>query len=140
VDPSSPNILSVPYVGDNVLAKLRRPFWTELESRFGNMFNVREKVSGAATSTSQAAAHNILQVAALQHTACAAKRVLGSPSSLFGYQRSVRVCWLVCESSRALIRCSGILLGCLDVQHTAMLHRYSQHQPLLVLCPAAIQP
>jgi hypothetical protein len=47
VDPSSPNILSVPYVGDNVLAKLRRPFWTELESRFGNMFNVREKVGAA---------------------------------------------------------------------------------------------
>jgi hypothetical protein len=39
----------VPYVGDNVLAKLRRPFWTELESRFGNMFNVREKVGAAAT-------------------------------------------------------------------------------------------
>jgi hypothetical protein len=45
VDPSSPNILSVPFVGDDVLAKLRRPFWTELESRFGNMFYVREAVS-----------------------------------------------------------------------------------------------
>lgn len=44
VDPSSPNILSVPFVGDDVLAKLRRPFWTELESRFGNMFYVREQV------------------------------------------------------------------------------------------------
>eukprot|EP00775_Hariotina_reticulata_P013836 gene13836-13957_t len=43
VDPSSPNILSVPFIGDEVLAKLRRPFWTELESRFGNMFYVREQ-------------------------------------------------------------------------------------------------
>ncbi|WIA33950.1 hypothetical protein OEZ86_007045 [Tetradesmus obliquus] len=48
VDPSSPNILSVPFVGDNVLAKLRRPFWTELESRFGNMFYVREAGDSAA--------------------------------------------------------------------------------------------
>ena len=44
-DPSSPNILSVPFVADDVLAKLRRPFWTELESRFGNMFYVREQAS-----------------------------------------------------------------------------------------------
>lgn len=43
-DPSSPNILNVPFIGDDVLAKLRRPFWTELESRFGNMFYVREQV------------------------------------------------------------------------------------------------
>lgn len=45
VDPSSPNILNVPFIGDNVLAKLRRPFWTELQSRFGNLFFVREQVS-----------------------------------------------------------------------------------------------
>ena len=45
VDPSAPNILNVPFIGDNVLAKLRRPFWTELQSRYGNMFYVRERVS-----------------------------------------------------------------------------------------------
>lgn len=44
VDPSAPNILNVPFIGDNVLAKLHRPFWTELQSRFGNMFFVREQV------------------------------------------------------------------------------------------------
>lgn len=44
VDPSSPNILNVHFVGDNVLAKLHRPFWTELQSRYGNMFYVREQV------------------------------------------------------------------------------------------------
>jgi hypothetical protein len=44
VDPSSPNILNIPFVGDNVLAKLRRPFWTELQSRYGNLFFVREQV------------------------------------------------------------------------------------------------
>jgi hypothetical protein len=45
-DPSSPNILNLFYVGDEALFKLRRPFWTELQSRFGNMFYVREQVRG----------------------------------------------------------------------------------------------
>ena len=46
-DPSSPNILNLFYVGDEALFKLRRPFWTELQSRFGNMFYVREQVGPA---------------------------------------------------------------------------------------------
>lgn len=33
------------YIGDNILlGPLRRPFWIELQSRFGNMFYVREQV------------------------------------------------------------------------------------------------
>eukprot|EP00879_Flechtneria_rotunda_P020931 GHRR01022039.1.p1 GENE.GHRR01022039.1~~GHRR01022039.1.p1 ORF type:complete len:261 (+),score=76.68 GHRR01022039.1:446-1228(+) len=48
VDPSSPNIIGVPYIGDNVLAKLRRGFWIELQSRFGNIFTVREQGDAAA--------------------------------------------------------------------------------------------
>lgn len=35
----------MPYIGDDVLTVLRRPFWIELESRFGNLFYVREQVS-----------------------------------------------------------------------------------------------
>lgn len=54
-DPSAPNILSVPFVGDEVLAKLRRPFWTELESRFGNLFTVREQGESAALQGAMAA-------------------------------------------------------------------------------------
>ena len=44
VDPSSPNILNLSYIGDDVLFKLRRPFLSELQTRFGNMFYVREQV------------------------------------------------------------------------------------------------
>jgi hypothetical protein len=32
---------------DNVQAKLRRPFWIELQSRYGNMFTVREQGEAA---------------------------------------------------------------------------------------------
>lgn len=44
VDPSAPNILNPAFIGDNVLARLHRPFWVELQSRYGNMFYVREQV------------------------------------------------------------------------------------------------
>jgi hypothetical protein len=43
-DPSSPNILNPVYIGDAAYAKLRRPFWQELQSRYGNMFYIREEV------------------------------------------------------------------------------------------------
>ncbi|GAX79041.1 hypothetical protein CEUSTIGMA_g6481.t1 [Chlamydomonas eustigma] len=42
-DPTSPNIIAFPYIGDEVLSKLRRPFWTELQGRFGNLYYVREE-------------------------------------------------------------------------------------------------
>ena len=41
-DPSAPNLMAFPYIGDEVLAKLHRPFWTELSSRFGNIFYLRQ--------------------------------------------------------------------------------------------------
>lgn len=41
-DPTAPALLSIPYVGDDALRDLGRPFFTELESRFGNMFYLRE--------------------------------------------------------------------------------------------------
>lgn len=44
-DPSAPNIFGYEYLGDNILlGPLRRPFWIELQSRFGNMFYVRDYV------------------------------------------------------------------------------------------------
>jgi len=47
VDPSSPNILSFNN-GSNVQRILRQPFFTELQSRFGNMFYIREHGEQAA--------------------------------------------------------------------------------------------
>ena len=43
-DPSSPNIVAFRYIGDDVQAKLKRAFWVELQSRFGNLFFVRQEV------------------------------------------------------------------------------------------------
>lgn len=44
-DPTAPNIFGYEYIGDNILlGPLRRPFWIELQSRFGNMFYVRDYV------------------------------------------------------------------------------------------------
>jgi hypothetical protein len=44
-DPTAPNVFGYDYIGDDVLlGPLRRPFWIELQSRFGNMFYVRENV------------------------------------------------------------------------------------------------
>jgi hypothetical protein len=61
VDPSSPNILNVPFIGDNVLAKLRRPFWTELQSRYGNLFFVREQGEAVALQRATAALADCLE-------------------------------------------------------------------------------
>ncbi|KAG1656458.1 hypothetical protein FOA52_005888 [Chlamydomonas sp. UWO 241] len=52
VDPSSPNILDFSYIGDDAAMKLRRPFWNELQGRFGNMFYVREEGEQAAVVNS----------------------------------------------------------------------------------------
>jgi hypothetical protein len=44
-DPTAPNVFGYDYIGDDVLlGPLRRPFWIELQSRFGNMFYVQENV------------------------------------------------------------------------------------------------
>jgi hypothetical protein len=44
-DPTAPALLSIPYVGDDALKLLGRPFFTELESRFGNLYYSRENGS-----------------------------------------------------------------------------------------------
>ena len=43
VDPTSPNILQF-RSGADVQARLARPFFVELQSRYGNLFFVREEV------------------------------------------------------------------------------------------------
>jgi hypothetical protein len=48
VDPSSPNILNLIYIGDEPLFKLRRPFFQELQTRYGNQFFVRDNGETAA--------------------------------------------------------------------------------------------
>ncbi|KAI8476668.1 MAG: hypothetical protein J3K34DRAFT_373727 [Monoraphidium minutum] len=50
VDPSSPNILNMVYIGDDVLFKLRRPFLQEVQSRYGNVFFVRDNGENAAVT------------------------------------------------------------------------------------------
>lgn len=47
VDTSAPNILNFKY-GEGVLTRLRRPFFSELSSRFGNQFYVRDNGESAA--------------------------------------------------------------------------------------------
>lgn len=47
VDPSSPNIMNFKY-GREVRQVLRPQFFTELQGRYGNMFNVREQGESAA--------------------------------------------------------------------------------------------
>ena len=51
VDPTSPNILSFKF-GLEVQKLLSRPFFTELQSRYGNMFYVREEGEAKALSES----------------------------------------------------------------------------------------
>lgn len=41
-DPTAPSLLSIPYVGDDALRLLGRPFFVELESRYGNLFYSRD--------------------------------------------------------------------------------------------------
>jgi len=49
-DPSNPNLTNFVHLGDEVLAKLRRPWWYEVQGRYGNMFYVRERGEAAAVS------------------------------------------------------------------------------------------
>jgi hypothetical protein len=44
-DPSAPNVFGYDFIGDDVLlGPLRRPFWIELQARYGNLFFVRDNV------------------------------------------------------------------------------------------------
>lgn len=60
VDPSSPNIMSFKW-GKAVQTLLPRPFFTELQSRFGNMFAVREAGEAAAIDGAVAALDTCLR-------------------------------------------------------------------------------
>lgn len=48
VDPSSPNIVAFRFIGADVQQKLRRQFWIELQSRFGNIYYVRDEGEASA--------------------------------------------------------------------------------------------
>ncbi|GAB4820847.1 hypothetical protein N2152v2_007893 [Parachlorella kessleri] len=48
VDPTASSIISFPHYGMDVQKVLRRPFFTELQARFGNLFYVREMGESAA--------------------------------------------------------------------------------------------
>eukprot|EP01025_Chloroclados_australasicus_P061944 TRINITY_DN8133_c1_g1_i4.p1 TRINITY_DN8133_c1_g1~~TRINITY_DN8133_c1_g1_i4.p1 ORF type:complete len:346 (-),score=-2.87 TRINITY_DN8133_c1_g1_i4:1086-2075(-) len=50
IDTSAPNVIKFDYIGDDFIAPggpLGRPFWIELQSRFGNIFYVREEGEAA---------------------------------------------------------------------------------------------
>lgn len=51
-DPTSPNIISYYYIGQSALQQLHRPFWIELQSRFGNLYYIREEGEQAAVLNS----------------------------------------------------------------------------------------
>ncbi len=56
VDPTASSIISFPHYGMDVQKVLRRPFFTEVQARFGNLFYVRDMASGTAPAPSMAAA------------------------------------------------------------------------------------
>ncbi|GLI59244.1 hypothetical protein VaNZ11_001090, partial [Volvox africanus] len=47
-DASAPSLINLPYIGDDALVLLKRPWWFEFKGRFGNMFYVREQGEQAA--------------------------------------------------------------------------------------------
>jgi hypothetical protein len=40
---SNPNLINALFLGDEVLFKLRRAWWSELQGRYGNLFYIREE-------------------------------------------------------------------------------------------------
>lgn len=54
-DATAPSLIRFVYLGDEVLLKLRRPWWFELQGRYGNMFFVREEGEQAAILQSSSA-------------------------------------------------------------------------------------
>ncbi|KAG2454964.1 hypothetical protein HYH02_000790 [Chlamydomonas schloesseri] len=51
-DATAPSLINVPYLGDDVLATLKRPWWGEFKGRFGNLFYVREQGEQTAITVS----------------------------------------------------------------------------------------
>ncbi|KAG2440203.1 hypothetical protein HXX76_004315 [Chlamydomonas incerta] len=51
-DATAPSLINVPYLGDDALATLKRPWWGEFKGRFGNLFYVREQGEQTAISVS----------------------------------------------------------------------------------------
>ena len=44
MDPGAGNIFEVRHIGDEIVRKLRRDFWVELEGRYGNLYYIKEQV------------------------------------------------------------------------------------------------
>ncbi|KXZ51457.1 hypothetical protein GPECTOR_12g420 [Gonium pectorale] len=42
-DATTPSLINLPYLGDDVVLVLKRPWWFEFKGRFGNLFYVREE-------------------------------------------------------------------------------------------------
>ncbi|EFJ48694.1 hypothetical protein VOLCADRAFT_90449 [Volvox carteri f. nagariensis] len=42
-DATAPSLINLPYIGDEAVVLLRRPWWFEFKGRFGNLFYVREQ-------------------------------------------------------------------------------------------------
>ncbi len=43
-DATTPSLINLPYIGDEAVVLLKRPWWFEFKGRFGNIFYVREQV------------------------------------------------------------------------------------------------
>ncbi|GFR45534.1 hypothetical protein Agub_g6927 [Astrephomene gubernaculifera] len=51
-DATAPSLINLPYLGDEAVLLLRRPWWFEFKGRFGNLFYVREQGEATALLTS----------------------------------------------------------------------------------------
>ncbi|GLC37253.1 hypothetical protein PLESTB_001143400 [Pleodorina starrii] len=47
-DATAPSLINLPYIGDEAVGLLKRPWWFEFKGRFGNLFYVREQGEQAA--------------------------------------------------------------------------------------------
>ena len=83
-DPSSPNIVAFRFIGADVQKKLRRQFWIELQSRFGNIYYVRDEVCTGVVALLAATTHMLLLFfnAQVEGVSCVANE-LSDTESLF---------------------------------------------------------
>jgi len=83
-DPSSPNIVAFRFIGADVQKKLRRQFWIELQSRFGNIYYVRDEVCTGVVALLAATTHMLLLFfhAQVEGVSCVANE-LSDTGSLF---------------------------------------------------------